>query len=130
MPAPASAPFVARSVELELLTGAVRRAAEGEPALVLVGGDAGVGKTRLLTRAAELAERAGASVVVSHCVDLGAGDARSSTTSPRSAPRSPVFSTPTRRPVPPARPRSGSSCSTASPRCSGARAHPAARSCS
>jgi len=71
MPAPASAPFVARSVELELLTAAVRRAAEGEPALVLVGGDAGVGKTRLLARAAEVAQEAGAAVVVSHCVDLG-----------------------------------------------------------
>ncbi|QFV00134.1 Non-specific serine/threonine protein kinase [Luteimicrobium xylanilyticum] len=71
MAAPASAPFVARSAELELLTDAVRRAAEGEPALVLVGGDAGIGKTRLLTRTAELAQEAGAAVVVSHCVDLG-----------------------------------------------------------
>ena len=72
MPAPASVPFVARSAELDRLTGALRRAAEGEPALVLVGGDAGIGKTRLLTRAAELAQEAGAAVVVSHCVDLGA----------------------------------------------------------
>jgi DNA-binding CsgD family transcriptional regulator/tetratricopeptide (TPR) repeat protein len=39
--------------------------------MLLVGGDAGVGKTRLVTDLARTAEAAGARVVVAHCVDLG-----------------------------------------------------------
>ena len=39
--------------------------------MVLLGADAGVGKTRLLRHVAELADAAGATVVVAHCVDLG-----------------------------------------------------------
>ena len=72
VPRPSSrAPFVARAAELDVLAAAVERARRGEPGVVLVGADAGVGKTRLLTRAAELAAEAGATVVWSHCVDLG-----------------------------------------------------------
>lgn len=67
----ARAPFVARDAELDQLAAAVERARRGEPGVVLVGADAGVGKTRLLTRAAELAAERGAAVVWSHCVDLG-----------------------------------------------------------
>jgi len=72
VPRPSSrAPFVARAAELDALSAAVDRARRGEPGVVLVGADAGVGKTRLLTRAAELAGASGATVVWSHCVDLG-----------------------------------------------------------
>ena len=72
VPRPSSrAPFVARADELDRLAAAVERARRGEPGVVLVGADAGVGKTRLLTRATELAAREGATVVWSHCVDLG-----------------------------------------------------------
>ncbi|WP_285821128.1 helix-turn-helix transcriptional regulator [Cellulosimicrobium sp. Marseille-Q4280] len=72
MPRPSTrAPFVARADELERLAAAVDRARRGEPGVVLVGADAGVGKTRLLTRATELAAEQGATVVWSHCVDLG-----------------------------------------------------------
>ncbi|MCB7135580.1 AAA family ATPase [Cellulosimicrobium marinum] len=72
MPRPSSrASFVARAAELDLLDAAVERARRGEPGVVLVGADAGVGKTRLLTRAGERAAEAGATVVWSHCVDLG-----------------------------------------------------------
>ncbi|WP_255371872.1 AAA family ATPase [Cellulosimicrobium sp. CUA-896] len=72
MPRPSvRAPFVARGPELDQLAAAVERARRGEPGVVLVGADAGVGKTRLLTRAAELAADGGAAVVWSHCVDLG-----------------------------------------------------------
>jgi len=72
VPRPSSrAPFVARAAELDALAAAVERARRGEPGVVLVGADAGVGKTRLLTRAAELAAGSGATVVWSHCVDLG-----------------------------------------------------------
>jgi predicted ATPase len=39
--------FVGRVEELELLEAASVRAAAGEPAVVLVGGEAGVGKTTI-----------------------------------------------------------------------------------
>lgn len=64
-------PFVARADEVQRLTEALARAGAGQPGAVLLGADAGVGKTRLLRRAAELAEQAGATVVTVHCVDLG-----------------------------------------------------------
>jgi hypothetical protein len=41
----ASPTFAGRVEELELLEAARRRAADGDPAVVLVGGEAGVGKT-------------------------------------------------------------------------------------
>jgi predicted ATPase len=64
-------PFVARQDQLDRFAAAVERAREGEPGILLVGGDAGVGKTRMLSQAARAAESAGARVVVAHCVDLG-----------------------------------------------------------
>ena len=64
-------PFVARQDQLDRFAAAVERAREGEPGILLVGGDAGVGKTRMLSQAARTAESAGARVVVAHCVDLG-----------------------------------------------------------
>lgn len=64
-------PFVAREEQVATLLDAVRRAAAGEPGLVLLGADAGVGKTRLLTHAAGLTRVEGAQVVTSHCLDLG-----------------------------------------------------------
>lgn len=66
-----TAPFVARGEQVATLLAAVRRAASGEPGLVLLGADAGVGKTRLLGHTAQLATAEGATVVVAHCVDLG-----------------------------------------------------------
>ena len=66
-----STPFVARAQQVDQLTLALQRAGVGEPATVLIGADAGVGKTRLLRHVAELADAAGARVVVAHCVDLG-----------------------------------------------------------
>ncbi|GAA2719046.1 helix-turn-helix transcriptional regulator [Cellulomonas aerilata] len=64
-------PFVARDDEVRVMLAALDRAAAGDPGLVLVGGDAGVGKSRLIDRVAELGEESGATVVTTHCVDLG-----------------------------------------------------------
>ncbi len=64
-------PLVGRAEQLDRFRAALDRARAGEPSALLLSGDAGIGKTRLLTRMAELAQDAGAWVVVSHCVDLG-----------------------------------------------------------
>ncbi|MDR7383131.1 helix-turn-helix transcriptional regulator [Promicromonospora iranensis] len=64
-------PLVSRQEQVASLLLAVGRASAGRPGLVLVGGDAGVGKTRLISHVAEAAGQAGASAVVVHCVDLG-----------------------------------------------------------
>ncbi len=64
-------PLVSRQEQVASLLLAVGRASAGRPGLTLVGGDAGVGKTRLISHVAQAAERAGASAVVVHCVDLG-----------------------------------------------------------
>jgi DNA-binding NarL/FixJ family response regulator len=69
----ASPTFVGRLEELELLEAARRRAADGAPAVVLVGGEAGVGKTRLV---AELIARCSTDrirVLAGGCVPVGDG---------------------------------------------------------
>ena len=40
--------FISRAAEIELLDAALARAAAGRPSVVVVGGEAGIGKTRLL----------------------------------------------------------------------------------
>ena len=67
----AGAPFVARSEQLGQFEQALTRARAGEPGALLISGDAGVGKTRLLARMAEIAVSDGAMVVTGHCIDLG-----------------------------------------------------------
>ena len=63
--------LVGREAELATLTAALDSAIGGEPALVLVGGEAGVGKTRLVAEAAARARDAGARVLMGACVELG-----------------------------------------------------------
>ncbi|MGZ4303428.1 MAG: helix-turn-helix transcriptional regulator [Solirubrobacteraceae bacterium] len=63
--------FVGRGVELAALVAALDSAAAGEPAVVLVGGEAGVGKTRLVEEAAECAREGGARVLTGNCIELG-----------------------------------------------------------
>ncbi|MFJ4686884.1 AAA family ATPase [Streptomyces sp. NPDC088789] len=64
-------PIVGRDEELARLTGMLARARSGQARAVLVAGDAGVGKTRLLDEIAGRAARAGMTVLTGHCVDLG-----------------------------------------------------------
>src|SRR5690606_8977701 len=64
-------PLVSRQEQVTSLLLAVGRASAGRPGLTLVGGDAGVGKTRLISHVTQAARQAGAHVVVVHCVDLG-----------------------------------------------------------
>lgn len=64
-------PFIGREEELARLSGVLERARGGEARAVLVAGDAGVGKTRVLDEIADRAARSGMTVLTGHCVDLG-----------------------------------------------------------
>ncbi|MET9085146.1 AAA family ATPase [Streptomyces sp. NPDC004237] len=64
--------FVGRSDELDTLNRALDRAAAGEPQALLVGGEAGVGKTRLVEEFATAACRRGVVVALGGCVEIGA----------------------------------------------------------
>ncbi|MEV3988886.1 AAA family ATPase [Streptomyces sp. NPDC049837] len=64
--------FVGRAGELTALTEALSRATAGEPQALLVGGEAGVGKTRLLEEFLGEACAQGAVVAVGGCVEIGA----------------------------------------------------------
>ena len=65
--------MVGRIEELEVLEAARRRAADGEPAVVLVGGEAGVGKTRLVAELTARCATNGMRVLVGGCVPVGEG---------------------------------------------------------
>jgi len=66
-----SGPLVGRGTELERLDAALDRAVAGEAAVALVGGEAGVGKTRLVAESAERARAAGARVLSGACIQVG-----------------------------------------------------------
>jgi hypothetical protein len=63
--------FIGRADELGRLEAALDRAEQGQPQLLLVAGDAGVGKTRLLLAFADQARRHGDRVLTGGCVELG-----------------------------------------------------------
>ncbi|MEV8227636.1 AAA family ATPase [Streptomyces sp. NPDC079167] len=64
--------FVGRAGELAALTETLARTAAGEPQALLVGGEAGVGKTRLIEEFIRAACRRDAVVAVGGCVEIGA----------------------------------------------------------
>ncbi|WNM36451.1 AAA family ATPase [Streptomyces sp. Li-HN-5-11] len=64
--------FVGRADELSTLSDALSRADAGEPQALLIGGEAGVGKTRLIEEFATAACRRGAVVALGGCVEIGA----------------------------------------------------------
>ena len=64
--------FVGRQEEIASLTALLDQVQRGEPAFALIGGEAGVGKTRLLGELAVQADRAGFTVLLGHCIELGA----------------------------------------------------------
>jgi DNA-binding NarL/FixJ family response regulator/tetratricopeptide (TPR) repeat protein len=66
-----SSAFIGRAVELRRLDAVLERAEQGSPQVVLVAGDAGVGKTRLLLAFADRARRRGMRVLAGGCVELG-----------------------------------------------------------
>jgi DNA-binding CsgD family transcriptional regulator/tetratricopeptide (TPR) repeat protein len=69
----ASPTFVGRVEELQTLQAARRRAADADPAVVLVGGEAGVGKTRLVAELTARCATEGTRVLAGGCVPVGDG---------------------------------------------------------
>ena len=65
--------FVGRRAELDRLEDAFERATRAEPTFVLVAGDAGVGKSRLLAELGDRVERRGGRMLLGGCLDLGEG---------------------------------------------------------
>jgi DNA-binding CsgD family transcriptional regulator len=64
--------FIGREDELAKLVAALERTRDGETSAVVIAGEAGVGKTRLVTELARQAEAAGMRVLSGQCVELGA----------------------------------------------------------
>src|ERR1700742_3123909 len=65
--------LVGRQAESEVLAAALERALGGQPTAVLVGGEAGVGKSRLVHELVDRAREAGVRVLVGSCVELDGG---------------------------------------------------------
>ena len=66
--------FVGRAEQLAGFDEALARAAGGEPSLLLVAGESGVGKSRLVAEFATRARAAGARVLSGECFELGEGE--------------------------------------------------------
>src|SRR5215469_696544 len=67
----ACGPMVGRAMELARLLGLLDSVAAGEAAVALVSGDAGVGKTRLVTELSLRARERGFIVLAGRCAELG-----------------------------------------------------------
>jgi DNA-binding CsgD family transcriptional regulator/tetratricopeptide (TPR) repeat protein len=70
MAAWATTALVGRRRELELLEAGIREAVAGQGGTVLLAGDAGIGKTRLVTELGARARAAGAQPLLGRCIDL------------------------------------------------------------
>ena len=70
----ASPDFIGRARELGSLRDALERGRAGDATVALVGGDAGIGKTRLVAEAVTQARDAGSLVLEGGCVSLGSGE--------------------------------------------------------
>ena len=66
--------FVGRREELSALEAAVARAQAGDGSLVLISGESGVGKSRLIAELTTRARKAGATVMFGECLELAEGE--------------------------------------------------------
>lgn len=75
--------FVGRRSELAALDAVLARAGDGGGSAVLVEGEAGIGKSRLMARLESRARAAGVAVLVGECLPLAGGSLLSRRWSPR-----------------------------------------------
>ena len=66
--------FVGRGEELEALNAALSRARNGSGSVVMIGAEAGMGKSRLIAELATAARAAGTTVLVGECLPFGEGE--------------------------------------------------------
>ena len=66
--------FIGRAEELATLDAALAAARAGTASTVLVSGEAGIGKTRLLAEFAARANAGGTRVLIGNCIELGDGE--------------------------------------------------------
>ena len=66
--------FIGRAAELAALDAALAAAQAGTASTLLVSGEAGVGKTRLLAEFAARASAGGTRVLIGNCIELGDGE--------------------------------------------------------
>jgi DNA-binding CsgD family transcriptional regulator len=71
MPRVSSPVFVGRAAELDRLCRALDRASDRRPSLALIAGEAGIGKTRLVTEFSERAREGGARVLIGGSMQVG-----------------------------------------------------------
>ncbi|MBB4705761.1 helix-turn-helix transcriptional regulator [Sphaerisporangium siamense] len=64
-------PLIGRSRELDRLSGVLESATDGRSGVAVIGGDAGIGKTRLVTEIMAHARARGFAVLVGQCAELG-----------------------------------------------------------
>src|SRR5262245_60365170 len=69
LPAHSELPFVGREPELEVLAAALREAREGRGCLVLLVGEAGIGKTRALEEFGRRADASARSILWGRCAE-------------------------------------------------------------
>ena len=65
--------LIGRAAEMAALRDVLDTVRRGEPAVLLVGGEAGVGKTRLVTEFSEFSRTSPARLLLASCLELGAG---------------------------------------------------------
>ena len=65
--------LIGRATQLSALESALARVSRGSPSAIMVSGEAGVGKSRLVREFAERSRGAGARVLIGGCLELGAG---------------------------------------------------------
>jgi DNA-binding NarL/FixJ family response regulator len=63
--------LIGRTAEIARLDAALAQAAAGTASVIVLDGDAGVGKTRVMSELVQRARGAGALALIGHCVDLG-----------------------------------------------------------
>jgi DNA-binding CsgD family transcriptional regulator/tetratricopeptide (TPR) repeat protein len=66
--------FIGRGAELDTLRDALDRARSGSPTTTLVGGEAGIGKSRLVGELGAIARESGALVLEGDCISLGSDE--------------------------------------------------------